>query len=608
VRNTNHSERPLNNKISYFLLLTSYLLPLTSYLLLLTSCASQQPPPGGPVDTTRPKIDSAWPRERETNVPLKPRIFFQFGQDIDESTFDQAFSITPYLNGTPKFHWSGHDHVRVELPDSLRDSTTYTVQLSRDLKSRRANQLAAPFLLTFSTGSLIDTGMLSGYLLTPINAPPMKPSDLFVFAYDMSSPRADTLNFTHTPPDLLTQPNDQGVWQFLAMKVGHRYRVYAIGDVYRNKVYDAGVDAYGVPAGDAVLDSAIKTGLYIRMSPPTDTIKPELQDVEVVDSFHMRVHFSEAIDSDDVHAHNFTLSSPTSERGGADDRSSGGVVSAFRESPEHHPSQITLVTASPLAPNRNYTLEAIRDSIHDLSHNPLSDSTYKVTFTTPDELRAAVPPKFTTMSFRDSVRDLSQLPSFPLVFTDAVNKDSVEHAFTLIDTGRHAVKTILQWHDDAKAYLTPMDSLLSNVFYTIEIHTSGIVSPVALIPRAPKDTVLRFHFKTANVRDFGKIQGAITMNDSFFAASPKSALVVQVLDGPNIAAQKILPHGEKSFEFDQMPTATYRVRAYLTRDGLGVYDPGSVQPWRFGVPTGEYAKSFDTRPRWTIANIDFEVK
>jgi hypothetical protein len=136
---------PLNKIRSSFLI--PYLLLLTSYFLI--SCASQQPPPGGSVDTTRPKLDSVWPQQRETNVPLKPRIFFQFDRDVDEATFATAFTITPYLNGTPKFHWSGHDRVRVELPDSLHDSTTYTVQLSRDLKSRRATQLAAPFLLTF---------------------------------------------------------------------------------------------------------------------------------------------------------------------------------------------------------------------------------------------------------------------------------------------------------------------------------------------------------------------------------------------------------------------------------------------------------------------------
>jgi Bacterial Ig-like domain len=582
------------NKVRSSFLASSILL-LSSYFLI--SCASQQPPPGGPVDTTRPHIDSVWPHQRETNVPIKPRIFFQFGQDMDEGTFSTAFTITPYLNGTPKFHWSGHDEVRVELPDSLRDSTTYTVQLSRDMKSRRANQLAAPFLLTFSTGPLIDTGMLSGYLLTPINAPPMKPSDLFIFAYDITNKqRADTLNFAHTPPDLLTQPNDQGVWQFLAMKTGHHYRVFAIGDVYRNKVYDAGVDSYGIPAGDAVLDSAVKSGMYIRMSPPTDTIKPELQDVEVVDSFHIRVHFSEAIDSMDVHAHNFILTGIP-------------IVAAFRESPEHHASQFTLVTASPLAPNQKYILQGIRDSLHDLAHNPLSDSAYIDTFTTPTELRSATPPKFVAINVRDSARDISQLPSFLIIFNDVVNKDSIEHAITLTDTGHHAVSTVFRWYDDAKVYLRPADSLLSNIFYTITIREGSIRSPLASIPGVVKDTVLHFHFKTANERDFGIIQGTVMIADSFFAQHPKSALVVQVMqNGTVLTDQKILPHGEKSFEFDQIPTATYRVRAYLSMDGTGKYDPGAMQPWRYGVPSGEYGKAFDTRPRWATANIDFDVK
>src|SRR5580692_795428 len=87
---------------SRFILHTSYFI----LALALASCASQQPPPGGPVDTTKPHIDSAWPHQRETNVPKTPRIYFQFGQDIDESTFAGALTITPYMNGTPKFHWS----------------------------------------------------------------------------------------------------------------------------------------------------------------------------------------------------------------------------------------------------------------------------------------------------------------------------------------------------------------------------------------------------------------------------------------------------------------------------------------------------------------------
>ncbi len=568
-------------------------------VLLLGSCASQQPPPGGPVDSTRPAIDSVLPRNRSTNVPTHTKLFFRFDRDVDQSSFMTAFSIMPYINGTPKYRWSGHREVTVELPEPLRDSTTYTVQLTRDLKtmlrSGVGNQLSTPYFLTFSTGPFIDTGSLSGFLLTPIHAPPMKPSDLFIFAYDISSARADTLDFTHTPPDQLTQPNDQGLWEFRSMKVGHRYRVFALADVYRNKVYDPGVDAFGVPAADALLDSAAKSGVYIRMAPPTDTIEPELQDVEVVDSFHVRAHFSEAIDSNDVRAGNFILSGAR-------------PVAAYRESPEKRPSQITLVTSAPLAMDHEYSLEAVRDSVHDLPHNPLSDSAYKITFTTPATLRAPAAPKFVTMGMRDSIRDISAMPSLGISFSDAVRHDSAERAIVLSDTGHRPVPVVFEWYDDAKVYLRPHDSLLSQVFYTVTIRTGGIQSPVASIGRNEKDTVLHLHFQTANAHDFGTISGTIAIADSFFAEGPQSALVVQVIQGGTVVFESVLPHGTKAFSFDRVPAATYRVRAYLSRDGSARYDPGSVRPWRFGVPTGEYPKDFDARPRWTIANIDFEVK
>ncbi len=564
------------------------------------------------MDTTRPAIDSVIPHQRELNVPTHTKLWFRFARDVDQAAFATAFTITPYLNGTPTFHWSGHNEVTVDLP-KLKDSTTYTVQLSRDLKTLLLNgagaALASPFFLTFSTGPLIDTGLLSGFLLPPINAPPMKPSNLYVFAYDITVRRADTLNVTRTMPDQITQPNDQGLWEFRAMKVGHRYRVFAIEDVYHTKLYVPGVDAFGVPAGDAVLDSSVKSGMYIRMSPPIDTIPPELSDVEIIDSFHIRANFSEAIDSMDVRAGNFILyQTPPPKEGGGATPVTPGVVAAYRERPNKNPSKITLVMAKPLAPNQAYTLEGIRDSIHDLSNNPLSDSGYKVTLTTPATLHSPSPPKFLSMGIRDSARDISALPAFPITFSDAVRRDSAEAAITVTDTGHRPVKTRFRWYDDARAYLTPADSLLSNLFYTVTIRTGGIQSPVPAIGRAEVDTILHYHFQTANVHDFGRISGRIAIADSFFARNPKSALVVQVLQGGAVSAQKILPHGKRTFEFDQIPTATYRVRAYLSLDGSAQYDPGAVQPWHFGVPTGEFPKAFDARPRWTIANIDFDVK
>src|SRR5947209_20348955 len=109
-----------------FILPTSYFILLAS---ILVSCAAQQPPPGGPVDTTRPKIDTTIPHDRQINVPTDTKVIFRFDRDVDPTTFQGSFSITPYITGQPTFDWSGRREVRVKFPERLRDSTTYTVQL-----------------------------------------------------------------------------------------------------------------------------------------------------------------------------------------------------------------------------------------------------------------------------------------------------------------------------------------------------------------------------------------------------------------------------------------------------------------------------------------------
>ncbi|HZK76961.1 MAG TPA: Ig-like domain-containing protein, partial [Candidatus Kapabacteria bacterium] len=121
-----------NNLVREYSIRNYLLFPLlpSYFILVLSSCASQQPPPGGPVDTTRPVVDSVMPHHRQINVPTNTKVWFRFARDVDQASFATAFTITPYLNGTPTFHWSGHNEVRVELP-KLKDSTTYTVQLSR---------------------------------------------------------------------------------------------------------------------------------------------------------------------------------------------------------------------------------------------------------------------------------------------------------------------------------------------------------------------------------------------------------------------------------------------------------------------------------------------
>lgn len=563
---------------------------------MLVSCAAQQPPPGGPEDKTPPKIDTTMPHTGQTNVPTDTRILFRFNRDVDRATFQQAISVTPYITGTLKFHWSGHDEVSVEFPQRLRDSTTYTVQLSRDLKTRRGVQLPLPYRILFSTGPKLDSGEISGFLLQPVSGTGPKPSDIFVLAYDISSKSADTLDFTHTLPDLLTQPNDQGVWQLMPMKQGHRYRFFALADAYRNHLFDPGVDAFGVPTSDAVMDSVSKTPFFVRMSATIDTIRPELMDAEVTDSFHVRAHFSEAIDSLDVRTNNISIAGNT-------------IVAAFRESPEKKPGQVTYVTATPFVASKNYTFLVRADSMHDLAHNPISDTANKISFDAPGTVRNANLPVFAGIGIRDSAVGIPTIPSLLIRFSDAVRRDSAEQAIILLDSNQHNVRASYKWLDDSRVILSSRDSLLSNALYAIMVRTRGILSPVPAMGVAEKDTTLRFRFRTVNVRDLSKLSGKIAIQDSFFVQNAAGVLVVQALaTGTGELRQVVLRHGEREYAFDGLPEGSYRVRAYFSRSAEPVFDAGSLKPWRFAMPSGDFGQVVTARMRWTTKNIDFEVK
>jgi hypothetical protein len=556
-------------------------------------CASIQPPPGGPEDKTPAAVDTTTPYNRQLNVARNTKLYFRFDRPVDRASFIQALTITPYVNGVINYDWSGYDEVTVEFPEMLRDSTTYTVTLGRELKSRRGNNLTEPLRLTFSTGPFIDTGLLAGYVMNAISNYRVNANQIFVFAYDITVRNPDTLDLTRTPADLITQPADQGAWQFLSMKVGHRYRIYATTDAYRNHVYDLGTDGFGIPAGDALLDSAAKRDFFVRMSPPVDTVRPFVSDVIVQDSVHVVVRFSEAIDSNSVRPEFFSIN---------DTR----ILAAFRSSPDKKPGQIDLLVDPPILPKSTHHLSITSDSIRDASGNAPQPTT-ALDVTAPETLPASQAPKLISIGLTDSVGNINPAARVPIKFSDAVSR-SVESSVTVTDTGGIAVPIRFFWSDDATLFVSGRDSLVSNKMYVLKLRTNGIRSPSSSVALATLDTTFVRHFRIVDISAGGRLSGAITIADSFFVKNPASVLVVQLLANGSLVRETVLPHGETKFAFDEVPGDKYRVQAFLNRDGGRAYDAGSPYPWRFGVPSGDFPGDVEARPRWEIAKINFEVK
>jgi hypothetical protein len=569
--------------------------------ICIAGCAAIQPPPGGKEDKTPPMIDSAsvFPAMHALNVSRSTKFHFEFAHNIDRNSFMSAISVTPYIDGVVKYNWSGYDEVTVSLPDTLRANMTYIVTLSKDLKTFRGAPLNAPYQLIFSTGNQIDTGMISGTVLPPVvsaNAPDLK--NISIFGYDLSVINPDTLEVNKVRPDYMTQPSDKGAFDFKAMKPGHRYRLFAVIDEFRNKVYDPGIDSYGMPSSDVTLEGNSLAGVRIRMMPKADTSKPELQDWEMQDVYHLRVRFSKGIDSASVRIENFSFkdsitSSPVS------------ILSAYRENIEHKPGAVMLFLSTPVRKSNTYQLVASHD-IKDAVGNHL-DSLQDRIWVKPSEPRDTfAPPKFSGLPYIDSARNVIPEVDNVFSFSDAVDTAAFENGLQLLDSTGHPVTINYKWIDGIRIRAVVSKPLMPHAWYKFIFQNTSVKSPGGIHFGSTKDTTLICRFFTDVKTEYGTIKGTVSVADSALA---KGHIVIRVASSGNEWTRILqLPAGKRDYMFTDVPRNHYHVQAWLTDRADGEYQGGSPIPLKFAFPSGDYPDDIDVRPKWAVEHVDITLQ
>jgi hypothetical protein len=580
--------------------MSRYFLPFL--FLFIIGCASIQPPPGGPEDKTPPELDTTMPYQRQINTQRDTKLHFIFKKNIDRSSFMAAISITPYLSGVVKYNWDGYDEVTVILPEQLRENTTYVLSLTKDLKTRRGAPLTEPIQIVFSTGTVIDTGHITGTMLPPLNSgAPTGFDNVSIFAYDITERSLDTLRFDKTRPDFISQPNSKGMFEFKAMKVGHTYRIFALIDEFRNKVFDPGIDAFGVANKDVILTTPGVTDVHIRMAPKSDSVKPLLLDFDPVDQYHLHVRFSEAIDSASVKAGAFIFR----------DSVLGGipVLAAYRENIERKPAVVTLLLSKPLVDDKIYLIDVIKSVVHDLAGNQVSDSSQPIHFSAPKLRDTFPPPRFMGFDFTDSMKGIVQNLDMPIHFTDAVDTLLVEHGMHLVDSSGEENPIIFKWIDDTKLQIFAKSNLRPNSFYKLTLDGKQVKSPISLFASKFKDTIYQLKFFTGDDREFGTISGEISVPDSLSRSGTSKKVTIELLSSDDRPFRVVtLPIGKRFYIFNQVPRGKYRVRGWISAINDEKYDAGSVIPFRFGAASGDYPDVIDVRPRWTVEKVNFEIK
>jgi hypothetical protein len=151
-------------------------LSIIQYLFSITSCAKMGSPDGGWFDDDPPKVVRCEPADQSVNVTQK-KITIYFDEFIKLEDATNKVIISPPQLEMAEIKDAGKKVV-VELQDSLKPNTTYTIDFSDAISDNNEGNPLGSYAYTFSTGEKIDT---FENLLTPVmNAKRWYPSHVLM--------------------------------------------------------------------------------------------------------------------------------------------------------------------------------------------------------------------------------------------------------------------------------------------------------------------------------------------------------------------------------------------------------------------------------------------
>ncbi len=155
---------------------------LIIFPIVIIGCAQPVSPTGGDTDKNPPKLIST--NLGNNSINSKPKkIVINFDENIQLNNPNQNIIISP----NPGKIKIGHTNKSIEIflnPDSLKDNTTYAIELNETVADLNEGNKGVYNSIKFSTGSQIDTGIINGSIF-PITNP--KIANYKVWAYTASN-------------------------------------------------------------------------------------------------------------------------------------------------------------------------------------------------------------------------------------------------------------------------------------------------------------------------------------------------------------------------------------------------------------------------------------
>ena len=200
-----------------------FLLALIGLTSLIAACANQGAgPDGGPYDETPPRIVGMTAPERLQNGK-RTKFSLVFNELIKVDNPTEKIIVSPPQIETPEIKVSGR-RITVELLDSMRPNTTYTVDFSDAITDNNEGNPLGQYTYIFSTGQTTDTMQMSGYVLNAEDLEPVK--GILAGLYQQHH---DSV-FAQRAFDRVARTDASGFFSIKGVAPDRDYRLYALQD------------------------------------------------------------------------------------------------------------------------------------------------------------------------------------------------------------------------------------------------------------------------------------------------------------------------------------------------------------------------------------------
>ncbi len=542
-------------------------------VLILVKCANQISPPGGDIDKIPPTIISTYPENGTTNFK-EISIEFSFSEYVNKRNINEAFFVSPLIEGNPEFSWTNKT-VYVEFPESLKENTTYSVFIGTEITDmNNNNNLSEPFVLTFSTGSKIDSGKISGKVYAD------KSDGTLIFAYKIDTGKVDIYN---QKPTYLSQINDKGFYELTGLGEG-LYTIYAVKDEFKDLVYDVGDDLIGIPSQNVELSKDIKfiSNLDFLLH-KEDTLSPNIQAVTMTDKNHIIVEFNEPIDSSKITIDNFSIYDSTSYN-------KYTFNYWFKTKSKKNEYILCLADSLNIENELFLQLKNIEDRIGNLL---VSENTSFIASSKPDTNIIKLD-KIETPFEKSQIDYLN--PSFTLNFSDGFETSNFSDAISILTPDSINVPFTYLKKNDAQIKVMTGTDLKPKSQYTIIFDMNYFVD----IAGNKVDTLIVKRLSTVNDLDFSGASGNVKSD------LDNVKVVLRKIKSNNASIQVDVDKNKK-FTFDRVVPGLYLLWAYIDSDSNSNYTHGNVDPLEYAEYFKYYPDTLNLRPRWPVGDIEIEL-